>query len=42
MVLSHDELTDDELVEKLRSCFSYAPTMNEAREETKEHEAVGA
>ena len=33
VVLSCDELTDDELVEKLRSCFSYAPTMNEAREE---------
>ena len=33
MVLSCDELTDDELVTKLRSCFSYAPTMNKAREE---------
>ena len=29
-------LTDDELVAKLRSCFSYAPTMNEARWRTKE------
>ena len=33
MVLSCDELTDDELVTKLRSYFSHAPTMNEAREE---------
>ena len=33
VVLSCDELTDDELVTKLRSCFSHAPTMNEAREE---------
>ena len=33
MVLSCDELTDNELIVKLRSCFSYAPTMNEAREE---------
>ena len=33
VVLSCDELTDDELIVKLRSCFSYAPTMNEAREE---------
>ena len=32
MVLSCDELTDNELVAKLRSCFSYTPTMNEARE----------
>ena len=45
MVLSCDELTDDELIAKLRSCFSYAPTMNEAREELRsmrqlEHESV--
>ena len=33
VVLSCDGLTDDELVAKLRSCFSHAPTMNEAREE---------
>ena len=33
VVLSCDEFTDDELVAKLRSCFSHAPTMNEAREE---------
>ena len=45
MVLSCNELTDDELVTKLRSCFSHAPTMNEAREELwnmkqLEHESV--
>ena len=45
MVLSCDELTDDELIVKLRSCFSYAHTMNEAREELRsmrqlEHESV--
>ena len=45
VVLSCDELTDDELVTKLRSCFSHAPTMNEAREELRnmrqlEHESV--
>ena len=45
VVLSCDELTDDELIVKLRSCFSYAPTMNEAREELRsmrqlEHESV--
>ena len=45
VVLSCDELTDNELVVKLRSCFSYAPTMNEAREELRsmrqlEHESV--
>ena len=45
MVLSCDELTDDELVAKLRSCFHYAPTMIEAREELQnmkqlEHESV--
>ena len=33
VVLSCDEFTDDELVTKLRSCFSHAPTINEAREE---------
>ena len=33
VVLSCNELTDNELVTKLRSCFSHAPTMNEAREE---------
>ena len=32
VVLSCDDLTDDELLAKLRDCFSYAPTMNEARE----------
>ena len=45
MVLSCDNLTDDELVAKLRSCFSYAPTMNEVREELRnmkqlEHESI--
>ena len=45
MVLSCDDLTDDELVAKLRSCFSYALTMNEAREELRnmrqlEHESI--
>ena len=45
VVLSCDEFTDDELVAKLRSCFSHAPTMNEAREELwnmrqMEHESV--
>ena len=44
VVLSCDEFTDDELVTKL-SCFSHAPTMNEAREELQnmrqmEHESV--
>ena len=33
VILSFNELTYDELVTKLRSCFSHAPTMNEAREE---------
>ena len=42
VVLSCDEFTDDELVAKLRSCFSHAPTMNEAREELLEHETNGA
>ena len=45
VVLSCDHLTDDELVAKLRSCFSYVPTMNEAREELRnmrqlEHESI--
>ena len=45
MVLSCDDLTDDELVAKIRSCFSYVPTMNEAREELRnmrqlEHESI--
>ena len=30
VVLSCDEFTDNELVAKLRSCFSHVPTMNEA------------
>ena len=33
VILSCDNLSDNELVTKLRSCFSHAPTMNEAREE---------
>ena len=33
VILSCNDFTDDELVTKLRSCFSHAPTMNEAREE---------
>ena len=45
VVLSCNKLTDDELVTKLRSCFSHAPTMNESREELQnmkqlEHESV--
>ena len=45
MVLSCNKLTDDELVAKLRSCFSHALTMNEARGELQnmkqmEHESV--
>ena len=45
MVLSCNKLMDDELVAKLRSCFSHAPTMNEAREELRnmkqiDHESV--
>ena len=45
VILSCDEFTDDELVTKLRSCFSHAPTMNEAREELRnirqmEHESI--
>ena len=33
VILSCNNFSDDELVTKLRSCFSHAPTMNEAREE---------
>ena len=33
VVLSCDDLIDDELLAKWRGCFSHAPTMNEAREE---------
>ena len=33
VILSCNNLSDNELVTKLRSCFSHAPTMNEAREE---------
>ena len=33
VILSCNEFTDNELVTKLRSCFSHAQTMNEAREE---------
>ena len=33
VILSCDNLSDNELVTKLHSCFSHAPTMNEAREE---------
>ena len=45
VILSCDNLSDNELVTKLRSCFSHAPTMNEAREELRnmqqmEHESV--
>ena len=45
VVLSCDGLTDDKLIAKLRSCFSYAPMMNEAREELRsmrqlEHKSV--
>ena len=45
VILSCDKFTDDELVAKLRSCFSHAPTMNEAREELRnmrqmKHESV--
>ena len=45
VVLSCNELTVNELITKLRSCFSHASTMNEAREELQnmkqlEHESV--
>ena len=33
VILSCDSLSDNELVTKLCSCFSHAPTMNEVREE---------
>ena len=33
VILSCEDFLDDELVVKLRSCFSHALTMNEAREE---------
>ena len=33
VILSCDDFSDEKLVSKLRSCFSHAPTMNEAREE---------
>ena len=44
-VISCNDFSDDELVTKLRSCFSHAPTMNEAREELRnmrqmEHESI--
>ena len=45
VVMSCRNLSDDTLLTKLRSCFSDAPTMNEAREELrnmrqKEHESI--
>ena len=45
VILSCEEFSDEELVAKLRSCFSHAPTMNEAREELRnmrqmEHESI--
>ena len=45
VILSCGDFSDDELVTKLHSCFSHAPTMNEAREELcnmrqMEHKAV--
>ena len=45
VILSCDNLSDNELVTKLRRCFSHAPTMNKAREELQnmrqlEHESV--
>ena len=45
VILSCNNFTDDELVTKLWSCFSHAPTMNEAREELcnmrqMEHESI--
>ena len=45
VILSCSNLSDDELVTKLWSCFSHTPTMNEAREELwnmwqMEHESV--
>ena len=45
VILSCDNVSDNDLVTKLHSCFSHAPTMNEAREELRnmrqmEHESV--
>ena len=45
VILSCKNFSDDELVTKLRSCFSHAPTMNKTREHLRnmpqmEHEAV--
>ena len=45
VILSCNNLSDVKLVTKLRSCFSHAPTMNEAIEELRnmqqmEHESV--
>ena len=45
VILSCNDFSDDELVTKLQSCFSHAPTMNEAREELRnmrqmEHESI--
>ena len=45
VILSCNNLSDDKLVTKLRSCFSHAPMMNKAREELRnmrqmEHESV--
>ena len=33
VILSCNDFSDDKLVSKLQSCFSHAPTMNEAGEE---------
>ena len=45
VILSCNNFSDDELVAKLQSCFSHAPTINEAREELRsmrqmDHESV--
>ena len=45
VILSCNKFTDDKLIAKLWSCFSHAPTMNEAREELcnmrqMEHESI--
>ena len=45
VILSCNDFSDDELVAKLRSCFSHASTMNETREELHkmrqmEHESI--
>ena len=42
VILSCDNFSDDELVTKLRSCFSHAPMMNEAREDLTKYETDGA